>query len=44
MKKVNHFLYRGQVFRRSEKGKLFYQSHKFNTTIEIELFISDLNL
>ena len=44
MKKMNHVLYRGEVFRKAEKGKLFHQSHNFNTTIEIELFISDLNL
>ena len=24
MKKVNHALYRGKVFRNAEKGKLFY--------------------
>ena len=44
MKKVNHALYRGEVFRKAEKGKLFYRSHNFNTTIETELSISDPNL
>ena len=45
MKKVNHALYRGDVFRKAEKDKLFfYQSHNFNTTIKIELSISDPNL
>ena len=45
MKKVNHALHSGEVFRKAEKGKLFfYQSHNFNTTIEIELSISDPNL
>ena len=39
MKKVNHVLYRGEVFRKAEKGKLFYQSHNFNTTFKIELSI-----
>ena len=24
MKKLNHALYRGEVFRKAEKGKLFY--------------------
>ena len=44
MKKVNHALYRGEVFRKSEKGKFFYQSHTFNTTIKIQPSISVLNL
>ena len=31
MKKVNHALYRGKVFWKADKCKLFYNSHKFNT-------------
>ena len=43
MKKVNHALYRGEVSWKADKCKLFYNSHNFNTTIEIKLSISDLN-
>ena len=44
MKKVDHALYRSEVFWKAEKGKLFYQSHNFNTITKIELSISDLDL
>ena len=44
LKKVNHALYCDEVFWKSEKGKLFPQSHNFNTTIKIEPSISALNL
>ena len=35
---MNHALYHGEVFRKPEKGKTFYQSHNFevNTTIKTE--------
>ena len=43
---MNHALYHGEVFRKPEKGKTFYQSHNFevNTTIKTEPSISALNL
>ena len=44
MKKVNNAINCGEVFRKAEKGKRFYQSRNFQTTSEIELSVSDLNL
>ena len=44
MKKVNHALYLGEVLWKSEKGKLLYQRHNFNTTIESKLTILEFNL
>ena len=44
MKKVSNAINCGEVFRKAEKGKRFYQSRNFQTTSEIELSVSDLNL